>query len=377
LIDELDANIMGNEDLRAILDSGHRRKGKVTRNVLIADQSQPRRFSTYAATAFGFLASRVQLPDTIADRSIFIDLKKRLPDEKRETLRAGGGKDLDLLARKIVRWANDNAERIAALDPEMPPTIFNRDADNWATLFAIADVAGGPWPERLRTAALQRVVVDDDATSLIELLLTDIRNIFSALKVDEITSADLIERLCAIMPRPWSEYGKTGKAITQNRLARLLKPLAIGPELVTPARLAGYRLARFEEAFARYLGSGNLSTSPNPITTGVSDLFATSLSDDEREVSKSQKSNNDGLKRGREVAEGGNGYARANRFTAEALTDICEWYVGALRRRHGEPGLEAALDQALRERLFNKYDVAPAELETAVDQVMKRLLDPL
>ena len=42
----------------------------------------------------------------------------------------------------------------------------------------------------------------------------------------------MIEKLCEIEPRPWSEYGKSGKAITQNQLARLLKPLGIAPVLM-------------------------------------------------------------------------------------------------------------------------------------------------
>jgi hypothetical protein len=56
------------------------------------------------------------------------------------------------LARKAARWAADNAERIGAADPDLPPGIFNREADNWRPLFSIAAVAGGDWPERTRCA---------------------------------------------------------------------------------------------------------------------------------------------------------------------------------------------------------------------------------
>jgi len=35
----------------------------------------------------------------------------------------------------------------------MPAGIFNRAADNWRPLLAIADLAGGEWPERARQAA--------------------------------------------------------------------------------------------------------------------------------------------------------------------------------------------------------------------------------
>jgi len=34
----------------------------------------------------------------------------------------------------------------------MPPTAFNRLADNWRPLFAIAEIAGGDWPQRALAA---------------------------------------------------------------------------------------------------------------------------------------------------------------------------------------------------------------------------------
>ena len=94
------------------------------------------------------------------------------------------------------------------------------------------------------------------------MLLADVRDIFAALGTDRISSARLIEKLCQITPRPWIEYGKSGKPITQNKLARLLKPFGIeitgrfgwGDE--TPR---GYFRHQFEEAFSRYLPGYPLS----------------------------------------------------------------------------------------------------------------------
>ena len=377
LIDEADTLFKdGDETLRGILNAGHRQGGTVLRSV--GDEHEPRAFACYAATVIALIG---QLPGTLADRSVDIVLARRRPNEDITPFRLDRTESLDMLARQIARWAKDNSERIGVTDPQMPPGIYNRAADNWRPLLAIAEAVGGDeWPLKARKAAVALVGGEVDEVSRTELLLSDIRAIFSVLKLDEITSADLIERLCEIVPRPWNEMGRPPKPMTQNKLARLLKPLAIGPELVTRERISGYRLARFDEAFERYLGPegvSNLSASPNPTTTGVSDLFATSPPKNPGEVSKSQKSNNDGLWRGGEVEKGGNGYAGPNRFTATALDDTCEWYLGVLRRRSGEPDLEAVLDQALRERLFNKYDLSPADLETEVARVKKRLLEPL
>ena len=92
----------------------------------------------------------------------------------------------------------------------------------------------------------------DDAARL-ELLLGDIRGIFK--EADELPSADLVSRLVVIEGRPWAEMGKSGKPLTQNRLARMLKPLAIAPDKIGPEdkRLNGYKRERFKDAFARYL----------------------------------------------------------------------------------------------------------------------------
>jgi hypothetical protein len=65
-------------------------------------------------------------------------------------------------------------------------------------------------------------------------LLADIRDTFDA--SDEMASADLVEALVAIEGRPWAEFGRNGKALTQNQLARLLKPLGIVPQKIGPGK---------------------------------------------------------------------------------------------------------------------------------------------
>jgi hypothetical protein len=95
----------------------------------------------------------------------------------------------------------------------------------------------------------------DDAARL-ELLLVDIRDAFAKEgEAPAIASADLVKALVAIEGRPWAEMGKNGKPLTQNKLARMLKPLGIGPDKIGPEdkRLNGYKRERFKDAFARYL----------------------------------------------------------------------------------------------------------------------------
>ena len=252
LIDEADAFARDDDELRGILNSGHRQGGHVLRNV--GDEHEPRAFGTFGAVAIATIGT---LPATLIDRSVIVDLKRRLPSEAITPFRLDRTEALDVLARKIARWTKDHADAVAALDPVMPPGVVNRAADNWRPLAAIADVIAGEWPVRTRKAMLAGNPETIEEASQIELLLGDIRGIFDAAegKPDWISSAEIIEHLVEITPRPWAEYGRGGKPITPNKLARLLKPLGVAPHRLEQGddRARGYFRTLFDDAFDRYL----------------------------------------------------------------------------------------------------------------------------
>lgn len=253
LIDEADKFVRENPELRQLLNLGHRHNGKVTRAV--GEDFEPRQFAAYAAVAIAAIGG---FPDELTDRSVVIDLKRRLASEKVGSLRFDRLGHLNVLARKIARWAKDHAQALTAVDPAMPAGIHSREADNWMPLLAIADEAGGDWPDRARKAAeAAHAAAGDDAESRLELLLGDIRGIVTAKATDRLSSADLVAALVAIEGRPWAEFGKTGKPLTQGRLAQLLRPLKIAPTQIRFSTIdtrKGYQLWQFKEAFERYLG---------------------------------------------------------------------------------------------------------------------------
>ena len=76
-----------------------------------------------------------------------------------------------------MRWAIDNAEALKGAEPEMPAGFDNRLGDNYRVLLAIADLAGGEWPEQAREAA-QRLSGAADTASIGTRLLADIRAAF-------------------------------------------------------------------------------------------------------------------------------------------------------------------------------------------------------
>jgi len=75
LLDEADAWLKENEELRGILNGGHSRKtAKVIR--CVGDEHDVRAFSTFCAKA---VAGIGRLADTLEDRSIIIPMKRKRP----------------------------------------------------------------------------------------------------------------------------------------------------------------------------------------------------------------------------------------------------------------------------------------------------------
>ena len=159
LIDEADTFLRQSDDLRGVLNSGHERGGQTLR--LVGDNHEPRMFTTWAPLAIAMIG---QLPDTLNARSIPVNMCRAKPGEKVEPLRSGRARELDVLARKIARWAKDHQEELAAKDPSMGD-LNNREADNWYPLYAIAEAVGGRWPGRARElAASAEKVVEEQST---------------------------------------------------------------------------------------------------------------------------------------------------------------------------------------------------------------------
>jgi putative DNA primase/helicase len=198
LVDEADTFLPGNDELRGVLNSGHRRGGSVIR--VVGEAMEVREFSTFAPAAIAMIG---HLPGTLADRSISITLKRKRADEPVESFRYDKTEELDRLARMCARWAMDNIGRLREADPSVPANLYNRAADNWRPLLAIADAAGGEWPDRARKIA--STTVDADQAKRIG-LLADIRDVFDGREQKapkaEIKSADLVSALVAMERAP-------------------------------------------------------------------------------------------------------------------------------------------------------------------------------
>jgi Protein of unknown function (DUF3631) len=250
LVDEADSFLRDNEELRGILNSGHVRDAAyVVRTV--GDEHEPRRFSTWAAKALALIG---RLPDTLADRSVVVPMRRRAPSEPVERLRLDRPGAFEPLRRRAARWAADHLVELRAADPEVPAEIGDRAADNWRPLLAIADLAAGGWGERARQAALGLSGANAEAPdSLSTQLLADIREAFGERQV--LFTQELLQDLCSREERPWGEWGRARGHMTPRQLSARLKPFGVQPTTLRDgARVAkGYTWEQFADPFGRYL----------------------------------------------------------------------------------------------------------------------------
>jgi putative DNA primase/helicase len=148
--------------------------------------------------------------------------------------------------------------------PQLPDELTDRQQDGAEPLLAIADLAGGEWPEATRRALIELCAEAQAADSSIGVqLLKDIQQVFDTRGVDRLASEDLAAAVCEIETSPWAEWSQ-GKPLTKGKLSRLLKPFEVYPDTirVEEKTLRGYMVDWFQEAFRRYLRAESSSSSP-------------------------------------------------------------------------------------------------------------------
>jgi hypothetical protein len=282
LLDEWDAMARGNQDLtealRGILNCGHGRDGKVSVCGPKSSGFQPTDFRVFCPKV---IAGIGKVPETIADRSLPIRLKRKAPGENVERFRKKLVlADANKLKARLKDWVGTHLEKLKVAKPQLPECLSDRQQDGAEPLLAIADAAGGDWPSLARTA-LKELCSDNNAPDegIGVRLLSDIRDIFSEKKVEELSSRELVNALSTLDGRPWPTLDRSGP-ITPNALARLLAPFDIFPrDIRTGASvLKGYKRECFSDAWSRYL---------NPVAPSVPGLpNATPLQPAKQEADK-------------------------------------------------------------------------------------------
>jgi len=268
LIDEADAFMKDNEELRGIINSGHTRDSAyVIRTV--GDTFTPTKFNTWGAKA---IAGIGHIADTLMDRAVILELRRKLPHESVDRLRYAEPDLFHNLRSKLARFAEDYSEQVRQARPPLPAILNDRAQDNWEPLLAIAMVAGGRWLEIGTAAALKLSGTESAAQTIGTELLADIQEIFEAKDADRISTADLIKALCEDDEKVWSTYNR-GNPIKPRQLANKLKGYGISSNTLRfkhSGTAKGYERDQFEESFSRYLAPPPLpSVTPlQPSSTG-------------------------------------------------------------------------------------------------------------
>jgi len=245
------------EDLRGLLNAGHRRGKPVLR--CVGPNSQVQEFPCFAPVC---LAGIRGLPDTIEDRSVIIDMRRRRHDETVEPFRAVAGWNLAGPIREhFEAWAVFYAGRWPPVGDDgslFPAGVTDRAADVWEPLLTIGAWAGEEWSHRARQAAThfvsnQRVSDESDGIRL----LRDIRSVWSHGE-DVLYTRDLISRLCGLEEAGWAErWQNNGQTISgaSSQLARELSHYGITSRTVRMGEKTakGYRRESFADAWERYV----------------------------------------------------------------------------------------------------------------------------
>src|SRR4029453_19026858 len=93
-----------------------------------------------------FIALIGKLPVTLASRSIHIEMRRKTAGEAVQPLRGDRLDHLTPLCRQAARWSSDNSIKLRAIEPEVPPEIHGRAADNWRPFLPTAGAGGGGGP---------------------------------------------------------------------------------------------------------------------------------------------------------------------------------------------------------------------------------------
>ena len=261
LIDEADTFMRENEELRGIINCGHTRDlAKIIR--VVGDDFTPTTFSVWGAKAFAGIG---YLPDTIMDRSIKLELRRKSINENVERLRHAETHVFKTLSSKLARFSKDYSHQILQAKPTLPDSLNDRAQDNWEPLLAIADIAGNEWPRLAMMAATKISGENEHYQSISIQLLSDIQTIFESKLIDKISTAALINELCHDEEKPWATYNRESP-IKPRQVANQLREFGITSSTIRFSKeitAKGYSKLQFTDTFARYLVSiRNTVTSP-------------------------------------------------------------------------------------------------------------------
>lgn len=247
----------GVADLLAVINSGY--KFGASRPVLVPGKGgewQVREMSTFSPVVIA--GNAPNLPEDTRSRIIRVlllpDLEGQVAESDWELIED----DVAALKERIVAWTDSVREFVASTRPPLPAGIVGRFREKWLPLRRVAEAAGGRWPAAVDAMAIadrEQWIADKEDGLITErphmLLLRDLATVWPKGK-SFVPTADLLDRLAFENPSAWGDDNKLGKALTAQRLGRMMtsgfrvnsaRPHTQGPR--------GYVLADLREPMIR------------------------------------------------------------------------------------------------------------------------------
>jgi hypothetical protein len=328
-------------------------------------------------------------PD-LADRSLFLDLKNIAEDKRKSELvfwndfeRAHPG-ILGALLDGVVHGLRELPSTRLKKTPRMA------DFALWATACETAF-----WQRETFAQAYQQNREGAVGTVIeADLVASAVQSFVAARTNWHGTSADLLGALKMEAGEDQvrlKEWPATPRALS-GRLRRAQATLRkVGVEITFERKPGGNRVRTITIAS---LGRGNdRPDSPNgPTSQDIKDIDGDGCGDDivrTGPIVPPTVSANPLKNKTRDGADGrdanfltqtgkvGNGHADDVGLSERTIDEVAEWVRAFASRHVGEPDADAQLAQALRERLRNKYNVRPEDLDAEVARVMARAFAPL
>ena len=186
------------------------------------------RFPVFAPVALGGIAGN--MPATITTRAVTVHMRRRRSDQTVEQFRQRTAeRDARPIRTALAAWMGSVADQVADAIPALPAGVVDRSAEIWEPLVAIADAAGGEWPERARAACAHFVLKASQPVTNGVRLLADLRTIYDRHNATRLATRALLANLTELDDSPWGDLDGRGKQLDGRRLASELARYGIAP----------------------------------------------------------------------------------------------------------------------------------------------------
>lgn len=260
LIDEADTFMNSNESFRGILNAGHTKKAAFVYRLEKVDFYT--KVVEYNVFSPKMIASIGNQADTIMDRSIRLELLRKLETEKVRPMYEFDAAASDVVCQKLARFSSDAKDALENCRPIYLEGLNDRAKDIWQPILAIAEYAGSDWLEMAKHAALEISGKEVDVQSKESVMLAAISKAVSLKKVKRITVHELMDLIADDSEVEWSPYSKT-RDLKSREMTKILRKFGVHSKTIrvgaagSEGTAKGYSVDQFGDVFSRYVDADN------------------------------------------------------------------------------------------------------------------------